>query len=52
MLDIYDIDDVDTYDLYVGAQVRVPICDEIRNIQVVMRNRELDNNVKGGINAT
>jgi hypothetical protein len=44
---IYDIDDVDTYDQYVGAQVGVPIGDETRSGKFVRRKRELDDTVKG-----
>jgi hypothetical protein len=47
MLDIDDIDDVNTYDQYVGAQVRVPVGDEIHSGKFVRRKRELDRNVKG-----
>jgi hypothetical protein len=39
--------DVDTYDQYVGAQLRVHIGDEIRTGKVVQRKRELDGTVKG-----
>jgi hypothetical protein len=51
MPDIYDIKeehDVDTYEQYVGAHVRVPIGDEIRSGKVVWRKRELDGTVRGG----
>jgi hypothetical protein len=34
--------DADTYDQYVGAQVRVPIGGEIRSGKVMRRKRELD----------
>jgi hypothetical protein len=54
MLDIDDIKedhDVDTYDQYVGARVRVPTGDEIRSGKVVWRKRELDGTVRGGANA-
>jgi hypothetical protein len=50
MSDIYDVkdeDDVDTYDQYFGANVRVPIGDEIRYGKVVWRKRELDGTVRG-----
>jgi hypothetical protein len=47
MTDIYDIGDVETYDQYVGAQVRVPIGDETPSGKVVRRNCELDGTVKG-----
>jgi hypothetical protein len=43
--------DVDTYDQYVGAQVRVPIGDEIRTGKIVHRNHKLDGTVKGRANA-
>jgi hypothetical protein len=45
--DIKDEDEVDTYDQYVGAQVRVPIGDEICNGKVVRRKRDLDVIVRG-----
>jgi hypothetical protein len=45
--DIKNNDDVDMYDQYVGAQVRVHIGDEIFTEKVVRRKRELDENVKG-----
>jgi hypothetical protein len=54
MLDIDDIKekhDVDTYDQYVGAHVRVPIGDEIRYGKVVRRKRDLDGTVRGQANA-
>jgi hypothetical protein len=54
MPDIDDNDndhDVDTYDQYVGAQVRVPIGDEIRSGKVMRRKRELDGTWKGRANA-
>jgi hypothetical protein len=54
MLDIDDIKeehDVDTYDQYVGAHVRVPIGDEIRSGKVVRRKHELDGTVRGRANA-
>jgi hypothetical protein len=41
------IDDVDTYDKYVGAHVRVPIGDDIRSGKVVRHTRELDGTVRG-----
>jgi hypothetical protein len=44
---IDDDRDVDTYDQYVGAQVRVPLGDEIRTGKVMWRNRDLDGTVKG-----
>jgi hypothetical protein len=39
--------DVDTYDQYVGAHVRVPIGDEILSGKVVRLKRELDGTVRG-----
>jgi hypothetical protein len=54
MPDIDDIKkehDVDTYDQYVGAHVRVPIGDEIRYGKVLRRTRELDGPVRGRANA-
>jgi hypothetical protein len=50
MLDIDDIkdkDDIDTYDQYVGDQVRVPIEDEIRTSRVIWLERELNGPAKG-----
>jgi hypothetical protein len=50
MPDIDDVkkeDDVDTYDQYVGAHVRVPIGDEICTGKVVRRKRELNGTVRG-----
>jgi hypothetical protein len=49
--DIKEEHDVDTYDQYVGAHVRVPIGDEIRSGKVVRRKRELDGTVRGRANA-
>jgi hypothetical protein len=43
--------DVDTYDQYVGAHVRLPIGDEIRSVKVVRRTRKLDGTVRGRANA-
>jgi hypothetical protein len=43
--------DVDTYDQYVGAHLRVPIGDEIQYGKVVQRKREVDGNVRGKANA-
>jgi hypothetical protein len=43
--------DVDTYDQYVGAHVRVPIGDEIRSGKVVRRKCEMDSTVRGRANA-
>jgi hypothetical protein len=54
MSEIYDIkeeNDVDTYDQYVGAHVRVPIGDEIRSGKVVRCKREMDGTVRGRANA-
>jgi hypothetical protein len=45
--DVNNEDDVDTYDQYVGAHVRVPIGDEIRAGKVVRHKRELDGNMRG-----
>jgi hypothetical protein len=53
MPDIDDVDNyhyVDTYDQYVGAQVRVPIGGEIRSGKVTRRKRELDGTWKGPAN--
>jgi hypothetical protein len=52
MPDIDEIDDVATYDQYVGARARVPIGGEIWSGKVVRRNRELVGTVKGRANAT
>jgi hypothetical protein len=49
--DIKEEHDVDTYDQYVGAHVRVPIGDEIRYGKVVWRKCELDGTVRGRANA-
>jgi hypothetical protein len=54
MSDIDDIkikDYVDTYDQYLGDQLRVRIADEIRTSKVVLRKIELDGTVKGRANA-
>jgi hypothetical protein len=40
-------DDDDTYDQYIGTQVRVHIGDEIHTGKVIRRKRELDGTVKG-----
>jgi hypothetical protein len=48
--DIKKEHDVDTYDQYVGAHVRVPIGDDIRSGKVVRRKRELDGTVRGRAN--
>jgi hypothetical protein len=45
--DIKEEHDVDTYDQYVGAHVRVPIGNEIRSGKVVRRKREMDDTVRG-----
>jgi hypothetical protein len=49
--DIKEEHDVDTYDQYVGARVRVPIGDEIQSGKVVRRKSELDGTVRGRANA-
>ena len=49
--DIEDDHDVDTYDQYVGAQVRVPKGSEIRTGKVIRRKHELNGTVKGKANA-
>jgi hypothetical protein len=43
--------DVDTYDQYVGAHLRVPIGDEIRSGKLVRHKRDLDYTVRGRANA-
>jgi hypothetical protein len=43
--------DVETYDQYVGAHVRVPIGNEIRSGKVLRHKRELDGTVRGRANA-
>jgi hypothetical protein len=45
--DVKKEDDVDTYDQYVGAHVRVFIGDEIRTGKLTRRKRELDGTVRG-----
>jgi hypothetical protein len=45
--DIKEEHDVDTYDQYVGAHLRVPIEDEILSGKVVRRKREMDGTVRG-----
>jgi hypothetical protein len=45
--DIKEDNDVDAYNQYVGAHVRVPIGYEIRSGNVVRRKRELDSTVRG-----
>jgi hypothetical protein len=49
--DIKEEHDVDTYDQYVGARVRVPIGDEIRSVKALRCKRELDGTVRGRANA-
>jgi hypothetical protein len=49
--DIKEEHDVDKYDQYVGAHVRVPIGNEIRSGKVVWRKRHLDGTVRGRANA-
>jgi hypothetical protein len=49
--DIKDEHDIDTYDQYVGAHVRVPIGDDIRSGKLVQRKRELDHTARGRANA-
>jgi hypothetical protein len=49
--DIKEEHDVDTYDQYFGAHVRVPIGDEIRSGNVLRRKRELDGTTRGRANA-
>jgi hypothetical protein len=49
--DIKEEHDVDTYDQYVGANVRVPIGDEIQSWKLVRRKRELDGTVRGRANS-
>jgi hypothetical protein len=51
MPDIDDVKDGDTYDQYGGAQVRVPIGDEIRTGKVMRRTYAIDRTVKGSANA-
>jgi hypothetical protein len=48
---IDNIDDVDTYDQYVGAQFRVPLGDDIRSGKVMRRKRSLGGTVKERANA-
>jgi hypothetical protein len=50
MHDVDDDHDVDTYDQYVGAQVRVPIVGEIGSGKVMRRKRELHGTWKGCAN--
>jgi hypothetical protein len=49
--DIKEDHDVDTYDQYVGAHVRVPIGYEIRSGKVVGRKQDLDGTLRGRTNA-
>jgi hypothetical protein len=52
--DIDDVNsdyDIDTYDQYIGAHVRVTIGYEIRTGKAVRLKRELDGNVRGRANA-
>jgi hypothetical protein len=54
MPDIDDIkkeSDVDTYDQYFGAHVRVPTGNEIKSGKVIRRKHELDDTVRGRENA-
>jgi hypothetical protein len=48
--DIKEEHDVDKYDQYVGAHVRVPIGDDIRSGKVVRRKHELDGTTMGRAN--
>jgi hypothetical protein len=50
--DIKEEQDVETYDQYVGARVRVPIGNDIRSGKVLRRERELNGTVRGRANAT
>jgi hypothetical protein len=43
--------DVDTYDQYVGARVRVPFGDDIRSGKVLRRKHDMDGTVRGRVNA-
>jgi hypothetical protein len=45
--DIKEANDVDTYDQYFGAHVRLPIGDEFRSGKVFRSKRELDDTVRG-----
>jgi hypothetical protein len=49
--DIKEEYDVDTYDQYVGAHVRVPIGDGIRYWKAVRHKRDLDGTMRGRANA-
>jgi hypothetical protein len=48
--DVKDEDDVDTYDQYVGAHVRVPIGDEISSGKVARRKCNMDGTARGRAN--
>jgi hypothetical protein len=45
--DVNNEDDVNTYDQYVGAHVRMPIGDKIHTGKIVRRKCELDGTVRG-----
>jgi hypothetical protein len=47
---IKEENEIDTYDQYVGAHVRLPIGDEIRSGKLVWRKRELDGTMRGRAN--
>jgi hypothetical protein len=49
--DIKEEHDLETYDQYVGAHVRVPIRDEIRSWKVLRCKHDLDGTVRGLANA-
>jgi hypothetical protein len=49
--DVNNEDDIDTYDQYVWAHVRVPIGDEICNGKVVRCKCELDGTMRGQANS-
>jgi hypothetical protein len=49
--DLKDDDEVETYDQYVGANVRLPLGDEIRSGKAVRCKRDRDGNVRGRYNA-
>jgi hypothetical protein len=48
---IDDVHDIDTYEHFVDAHPRVPICDNIRNGKVMRHSRGIDVTVKGCTNA-
>jgi hypothetical protein len=48
--DVGNYRDVDTYDQYIGAQVRVPLGREIRSGKVMRRKRELYGTWRGRAN--